>query len=377
MPRTIREGRLRRTMATGNERLVIVGGGLTGSLIALALTRLRPEMDFLLIEQAGYFGGGPIAPFFRGAVPTDAAWLIDPLIVAEWPSYYVGFDGFSVTVDSKVAYLIQEQIHAEVVQSVAPNRYRIGAVAVGGNARAVQLADGESIDASLVIDARGDFPAADPGSDGIHILNRLVQFAEPHLLDRPIIMDAAIRTSPWAFLQYLPVAPKQLLIRYVGAPPDAAMRSFASDPGLAEGGQVVREFRTFQPFRLPPVPDMARAPPGWIQARSAIGTLWHPTLSSHVACAARIALEIGRRPSANPVLLAAAIAGSEAAAVDRASRLSALIAAVQDERPEIRTRALRHFYGFDPATIARFDSEKSSSRDYVRMNNVEPSAPTM
>ena len=130
---------------------------------------------------------------------------------------------------------------------------------------------------------------------------------------------------------------------------------------------MVREFRTFEPFRLP----NKRAPlahPGWIRARSAIGTLWHPTLSSPVACAARMALEIGRRPSANPVLLAAAIAGSEAAALDRTSRLTELIAAAQDERPEVRTAALRHFYGLDTDLIRRFDSEKSISSDYIRMN---------
>ena len=358
-------------MATPGEKVLIVGGGLTGSLIALALTRLRPETDFLLIEQAGYFGGGPIAPFFRAAVPGDADWLIDSLIVAEWPSYYVGFEGVSLTLESPVGYLIQEQIHAEVAQSVPPERYRSGAAAVGGNAHSVQLGDGEILEAALVIDARGDFPASDPGSEGIQILNRLVHFTDPHALDRPILIDAAIRTRPWTYLQYLPLAPRQLLIRYVGGPPDATMRSFANDPGLAEGGQVVREFRTFEPFRLP-VRRTTPAHPGWIQARSAIGTLWHPTLSSPVACAARMALEIARRPSANPVLLAAAIAGSEAAALERTSRLTQLIGAVEDERPEVRTAALRHLYGLDPEIIARFDGEKSSSGDYARMNNLGP-----
>lgn len=355
-------------MATG-EKVLIVGGGLTGSLIALALTRLRPEMPFLLIEQAGYFGGGPVTPFFRAAVPGDADWLIDPLIVAEWPSYYVGFDGFSLTVESPVDYLIQEQIHAEVVQSVPPERYRTGAVAVGGSARTVQLNDGEILEAALVIDARGDFPATDPGSEGIHILNRLVQFAAPHSLDRPILIDAAIRTSPWTYLQYLPLGPSQLLIRYVGGPAGATMRSSANDPGLAEGGRVVREFRTFEPFRLPKRPAPPTRP-GWVRAHSAIGTLWHPTLSSPVACATRMALEIARRPSANPVLLAAAIAGSEAAAAERTSHLTGLIGAIQGEHPEGRTAALRHFYGLDPNIITRFDGEKSSSADYARMNDM-------
>jgi lycopene beta-cyclase len=355
-------------MTAGSEKLLIVGGGLTGSLIALALTRLRPDADFLLIEQAGYFGGGPIGPFFRAAVPVDGDWLIEPLIVAEWPSYYVGFEGLSLDLASPVAHLVQEQIHAEIVQSVPPERYRMGVAAIGGNERAVQLGNGELIEAALVIDARGDFPATDPGTHGNHVLNRLVHFAEPHTLDRPILVDATIRTRVWAYLQYLPLAPDLMLIRYVGGADGAAAPSPTNESALSEGGRVVREFLTFEPYPSPD-PRPAGACPGWIRASSASGTLWHPTLTSPVACAARIAMEIGHRRWPDPTLLAGAMARMEATALERSGQLTGLIAALSSRQIGDRVSALRRLYGLDPQSITRFDTETSSREDHARIED--------
>ena len=40
--------------------LAIVGGGLAGSLIALALAKKRPGLDVRIIESAGTIGGNQI-----------------------------------------------------------------------------------------------------------------------------------------------------------------------------------------------------------------------------------------------------------------------------------------------------------------------------
>jgi cation diffusion facilitator CzcD-associated flavoprotein CzcO len=44
--------------------LVVVGGGLAGSLAALALTKRRPDVPLLLVEGGERFGGNHIWSFF-------------------------------------------------------------------------------------------------------------------------------------------------------------------------------------------------------------------------------------------------------------------------------------------------------------------------
>jgi lycopene beta-cyclase len=44
--------------------VAIVGGGLAGGLIALALAKMRPELHVVLIEQGQSFGGNHIWSYF-------------------------------------------------------------------------------------------------------------------------------------------------------------------------------------------------------------------------------------------------------------------------------------------------------------------------
>ena len=53
---------------SSNKPLIIVGGGLAGSLAALAIAEARPDVPLLLIEAGDRFGGNHTWSYFDGDV---------------------------------------------------------------------------------------------------------------------------------------------------------------------------------------------------------------------------------------------------------------------------------------------------------------------
>src|SRR5690606_14537493 len=78
-------------MTSSPQSLIIAGGGLSGCLAALALTKLQADVSVLLVESGPSFGGEHTWSFFDSDVSYDARWLIDPLVTARWDSYDVLF----------------------------------------------------------------------------------------------------------------------------------------------------------------------------------------------------------------------------------------------------------------------------------------------
>ena len=64
--------------------VAIVGGGLAGGLIALALRTKRPDVDIRLIEP-GAIGGEHVWSFFSSDVAEADRWLAAPLVSYRWP----------------------------------------------------------------------------------------------------------------------------------------------------------------------------------------------------------------------------------------------------------------------------------------------------
>ena len=67
--------------------LLIAGGGLAGSLAALAMARARPEVPILLVEEGESFGGVELHGFFAGDIEGGDLWLAEPLACHAWPGY--------------------------------------------------------------------------------------------------------------------------------------------------------------------------------------------------------------------------------------------------------------------------------------------------
>ena len=85
----------------GEKRLVIAGGGLAGCLAALALTRLRPALPILLVEQGESFGGNHIWSFFDADVAPDDRWLVEPFVAKSWDGYDIAFPARARTLPTR------------------------------------------------------------------------------------------------------------------------------------------------------------------------------------------------------------------------------------------------------------------------------------
>ena len=355
-------------MSTNQKPLLIIGAGLTGSLIALALARLRPEVDFLLIEQGPRFGGGLVPPFFASSVAPVNRWLVDSLIVGEWDVHYVAVLGPSRTLQSGVALIVPEQIHAEVLQAIPAERVRLRTKVVHVDRNGALLMTGEVLDASLILDARGD--PATPASAGIwcQTTNRTFRFPRLHGLSRPILVDTTLPASGWAFLQYIPLTPDCLLVRYIRYSADRSLRAVQDESGYSDGGLLLSESVTWRPLLAKPFAKSSGGHgPSCIEVRASAVELWHPILSSPVAGAVALALAVGGAAPSDPQDLASRIQKLEARARDHQRQFADVIRAFGSDLANTRSRALRALYGLGPDAMARVDAGNVSPGDIRRL----------
>ena len=71
--------------------LAIVGGGLAGGLLALALRARHPDMELRLIEAGERLGGNHVWSFFGSDIAEADRWLLTPLVSHAWSGYDVAF----------------------------------------------------------------------------------------------------------------------------------------------------------------------------------------------------------------------------------------------------------------------------------------------
>ncbi len=72
---------------------IIIGGGLQGGLLALAIKHHQPQATLLLIERESTIGGNHTWSFHPKDVPAESRAWIEPLITSRWQNYIVRFPG--------------------------------------------------------------------------------------------------------------------------------------------------------------------------------------------------------------------------------------------------------------------------------------------
>jgi Lycopene cyclase protein len=194
--------------------VIIVGGGLRGCLTALALRRLRPELDLCLIDSGSRLGGGPVEACFTDCLPLGGHALIADSEVRAWPGFVlIGEDG-PREIARPISVVAPEQLHAEMLAMVGPEAIRLGAKVGEVGDGFAQLDDGE-LAAGLVLDFRPQ-PIA-PGTLGQSLENISHIGDEPVLLDLPVLADASVLSEhDRRVFQYIPMDPRWLLVRKLG-----------------------------------------------------------------------------------------------------------------------------------------------------------------
>jgi lycopene beta-cyclase len=201
-------------MARGRrDGILIAGGGLAGSLAALAMARYRPEVPLLIVEERETFGGEAYRSFADVEFGQDGAELVGPLAIDRWPGFYVAFAGFSRKLKTEYSGFGAGEIHRAMVATLQPKNYRLGTKVVAVREDALVLDGGETIKAEGAIDARGP-----TNMSALELLyevrvERDYRFKAPHRVDRPVLVDATMdQGGGLRFFECVPLSEGRLLV---------------------------------------------------------------------------------------------------------------------------------------------------------------------
>jgi lycopene beta-cyclase len=366
--------------------VVLAGGGLASSLIALRLRARHPGLRVAMLEQAPEVADSHTWCLFETDVPEEAWRWLSPLFEHRWRDYEVAFPDYARRLSTGYARLASRRLARAVEAALGPDMRRGVRVARVLSDRAV-AADGREFHAPLVIDGRGNGPAASLRLGwqkfyGVHLC-----LSRPHGLARPLVMDARVpQIDGFRFVYVLPVGPAEALVedtRYSDSPlldPSAfheAVRAYAE---RRRGWEIVAEGRREQGV-LPVVlsGDIDRFWQDRDAGVPAVGmraALFHPTTGYSLPDAARTADLV----AAEPVLASAPVAArlearskelwAERAFYRGLNRMMFTAAA-----PAERFRILQRFYTLAQPRIERFYADRLSLTDKMRILTGRPPVP--
>lgn len=360
--------------------LLIAGGGLAGSLAAVAMAKKRPEVPILLVEEGETFGGGKTTILFEEAIDEADRWLVDPLISASWDGYYVAFPGHSRRLKAECHAIRGADVDRLVRETLRPDQYRLGTKAVAVRDNELVLLGGERIKADGAIDARGAANLSMLELGWLRWFGRAYSFSAPHKVDRPVLVDAtAGPEGGFRFVRCTPFSPTRLLIEDCDYSEEAEQDREAAGRRIDDyvalrrwsGGRIDSEAGGALPLALGgDFSAFWRVGGARVAKLGLRGGFFHPssgqTLADAVRCAA---LLTEQRDLAGETLHD--LFEAEAAALWRKRELQrGFNAALFETRPEDRRAFLDGFYRLDAALLGRFHAARPGVLDRVRMGKL-------
>jgi lycopene beta-cyclase len=196
---------------------VLVGGGLQSGLIALALRRNQPDATIALVERNERLGGNHTWCFHEGDVPSGTRDWLDPLVQYRWDGYRVQFPGEQHTIAEPYAGVSSARLHeivSDALRGHPESELRLGTEVVRIEADRVELEGGETVQGTVVVDARGPSPIEANVRAGYQKFFGLeVELSEGHGLDLPVVMDATVDQSDgYRFMYLLPFDERRVLV---------------------------------------------------------------------------------------------------------------------------------------------------------------------
>ncbi len=283
--------------------LIVVGGGLAGSLVAFRCAAVRPSFRALILEQGPSLGGNHTWSFHGSDVGSALEWLL-PFVKASWPTQRVSFPRFERKMDSAYYSIRSQDLHREVLRKLGPSSIRFGVQATGICENQVKVGS-ETISAELVLDARGVGFGA-PGPFGYQkFLGQDLLLEHPHGVTEPLLMDVKVpQTDGFRFFYLLPWSAHQILVEDT---------HYSDSPDLNEGvyrSEILRyvEARGWKVAKVlheevGSLPIPLKRELGWECPPNAIGVragLFHPTTGYSFLDAVRSAEWIRNALAAGP-----------------------------------------------------------------------------
>lgn len=365
--------------------IAILGGGLAGGLIALAVHQARPDIRLRLIDADEVLGGNHIWSFFEGDVDAAGMALIEPLITHRWADYEVRFPAHSRTLAMAYHSIRSDQFDQVLRATLPDDAIQTGTRVASASEDHVVLDDGREIAANAVIDCRGagDLDTLDSGWQKFVGLE--LELKAPHNLAHPIIMDATVeQIDGYRFVYSLPFGPQRIFVEdtYYSDGPEL-------DPALIE--QRVLTYAEAQGWDVAKIVHREKGVLP-VVCNGAFGEYWrstgalpkagvraglfHPVTGYSLPEAVRSALFIADHADlpGEPLhgrLFARAAKGWRDARFYR--MLDAMMFYGADTAN--RYKILERFYRLKPALIARFYAGRSRATDKLRIISGKPPIP--
>jgi lycopene beta-cyclase len=367
--------------------LAIVGGGLAGGLIALAVHRVDPARSVALIEAGGNFGGNHRWSWFEGDLGREAESLLACFEQRRFTGgHEVRFPGFERQLEADYRSLASRDFDATLRRTLPRQAIRTGCRAAALDAGGVTLENGERIAARAVIDCRDFAPSPDLTGGWQIFVGHHIRTHAPHGLAAPIIMDADLpQHGAYRFVYSLPLSADEVFVEdtyYADSPvlDRAALAERIARYCASRGwrGETIHS----EAGVLPVVTggDMAAhrarfATPG-VALAGARGLFSHPLTSYTLPFAAETALAVARAGPIDGPRLSAMIE-KRAAAHWRATSFYRDLGRMlfQAAAPDERWRVFARFYRLPEPLIDRFYAGRSTTRDKLRVVTGKPPVP--
>lgn len=366
--------------------VAILGGGLAGGLIALALRRKRPDLDVLLIEESATLGGNHIWSFFGPDVASEHRWLVAPLVCHGWRGYDVKFPGHERGLEESYYSILSDRFDEYLREALPAHHIVTGVRALAASQTNVVLENGARIEAGGVIDARGGGNVRHLRCGWQKFMGQMLHLSEPHGLTRPIVMDATVeQMDGYRFVYCLPVSPMEVFVEdtYYSDTSDLdtqALSARISAYADAKGWQVDRVSRT-ETGALPVVygGDFGgywQSTGGDVAKAGTRAALFHGLTGYSLPDAVRLAAHISEMPDLSGATLAEM---SRKVSLDhwQADGFYRMLTKMlfKAAGPDERYRVLERFYTLPDALIARFYAGKSTFLDKARVLAGRPPMP--
>lgn len=365
--------------------IAILGGGLAGGLIALALHQARPDLRVQLMEASDTLGGNHIWSFFAQDVDAMGLALLKPMISHRWDDYEVRFPAHSRTLAMAYHSIRSSQFDAVLRKALPAATIRTGTSIASATSDHVVLDSGEEIAVRAVIDCRGagDLDQLDAGWQKFVGLE--LELSEPHGLERPIIMDATVeQIDGYRFVYTLPFGPKRIFVE----------DTYYSDGSALDGAEIEKRALAYADAQGWKVAEIVHREKGVLPVLcgGAFGAYWrstgavpkagvraglfHPVTGYSLPDAVRSALFIAGNADQSGeelhgMLFARAAQGWRKAGFYRMLDSMMFYGAGTEDRYKI----LERFYRLSPALISRFYAGRSRWTDKLRIISGKPPIP--
>jgi lycopene beta-cyclase len=194
--------------------IAVVGGGLAGGLIALALAQRRPELTVRVLEAGPILGGNHRWSWFESDLSRDGRALLDAFPVTRWDDGYdVFFPKFARTLRTPYRSLASADFAAGLQRLLPAGTIHTKAAAASLDRDGVTLASGARIRAGAVLDCRGFTPTPHLTGGWQVFMGRHLRTSRPHGVERPIIMDAEVeQLGGYRFVYVLPLGADEVFV---------------------------------------------------------------------------------------------------------------------------------------------------------------------